>query len=75
MVGLVAAYEARHSLWTICRAIPRFSLWMVPMIATVHLLQPRFGLGLALAGGWVAYLSLLIPFTARHWRQIEEEIE
>jgi hypothetical protein len=71
MVGLVAAYEARHSLWTICRAIPQFTLWMVPTMAFIHVLQPRLGLGLALAIGWVVYLALLIPFTARHWQQIE----
>jgi hypothetical protein len=71
MVGLVAAYEARHSLWTICRAIPQFTLWMVPTMAVIHVLQPRLGLGWALAIGWVVYLALLIPFTARHWQQIE----
>jgi hypothetical protein len=28
-------------------------------------------LGLALVIGWVVYLALLIPFTARHWQRIE----
>jgi hypothetical protein len=71
MVGLVAAYEARHSLWTICRAIPQFTLWMAPTLAVIHVLQPHLGLGLALVIGWVVYLALLIPFTARHWQRIE----
>lgn len=71
MVGLVAAYEGRHSLWTISRAIPQFTLWMAPTMAVIHVLQPRLGLGGALAIGWVVYLALLIPFTARYWQRIE----
>lgn len=71
MVGLVAGYEARHSLWTMCRAIPQFTQWMVPTICVIHVLQPHIGLGWALAVGWVVYLSLLIPMTWRHWQQLE----
>jgi hypothetical protein len=63
MVGLVAAYEGRHSLWTMCRAIYRFALWGIPMMATVHVAQSYVGIGLspALMLGWAVYLSLMIP--------------
>ena len=75
MVGLVAAYEARHSLWTICRTIPAFSLCMLPMMAVIHVAQPYTGLGGGLGLGWVVYLALLIPSTLRHWRLTEEQVE
>ncbi len=72
MVGLVAAYEGRHSLWTMCRTVAAFQLWIIPMMATVHVAQPHIGLGSALVLGWLVYLSLMIPMTLRHWRMTEQ---
>jgi hypothetical protein len=74
MVGIVAAYEARHSLWTICRAIPVFSVCTLPMMAVIHVTQPYLGLGGALGAGWIVYLALFIPATLRHWRLNEEQV-
>ena len=68
MVGVVAAYEARHSLWTITRQIPVLMITLVPLHATVRLLQGRLGLGPALACGWVVFLAVLVPLGRRMWR-------
>lgn len=59
MVGVVAAYEARNSLWTIVRRIPWFIIVMTPMIAVIRLSQDRLGLPRALALGWPVFLTLL----------------
>ena len=68
MVGVVGAYEARHSLWTMGRQIPTWMVGMIPMLSVIRLTQGRLGLPLALALGWVAFLCVLIPLTARQWR-------
>ncbi len=68
MVGVITAYEARHSLWTICRQIPAFIIIAVPMMATCFLLQNRVGMGWALAAGWVVLLSAGSLFTRWMWQ-------
>lgn len=70
MVGVVAAHEARHSLWTLGRQIPVLMLAMPPMLAVCRLTQARIGLGPALALGWPVYLILLALLTWRMWRQL-----
>ena len=72
MVGVVAAYEARHSLWTICRQIPVFMLCMVPLLIVAHLAQPRVGMGASLALGWATFLCILLPLTRSMWKANEE---
>lgn len=67
MVGVVAAYEARHSLWTISRQIPVLTIVSVPMMMTCRLVQSHLGLGPGLAIGWCVFLLLLIPLTRRMW--------
>ena len=69
MVSIVAAYEARHSLWTICRQIPLLILCMLPMMGTVHIAQAHMPFGLALLVGWVVFLALLLPTMRRYWRR------
>ncbi|OGD11986.1 MAG: hypothetical protein A2Y86_01800 [Candidatus Aminicenantes bacterium RBG_13_62_12] len=61
MVGVVASYESRRNLGLLCRAMPDFLLAMVPMMAAVRLVQPRLGLGAALALGWLIFLPSLWP--------------
>lgn len=70
MVGVAAAYEARHSLWTLARGIPAFLIAMVPMLAICRLTQGPLGLGPALALGWVAFLAVLAPLNACLWRRV-----
>ncbi len=55
MVSVVAAYEARHSLWTMTRQIPVMMLTLGPMMVAIHLAQPRLGPVGALLIGWVVF--------------------
>ncbi len=59
MVGVVAAYEARNSLWAIVRRIPWIALLLVPMMSLMRLTQNRIGLLTALAVAWALFLVLL----------------
>jgi len=68
MVGVVGAYESRYSLWTMGRQITSWMIGMVLMQSAIRLAQPRLGLPLALAAGWLAFLALLLPLTRRQWR-------
>jgi hypothetical protein len=62
MVGVVAAYEARNSLWTIVRRIPWVMLLMTPTMIVIRLTQERLGLPAALAVAWPLLLFLLWIF-------------
>ena len=66
MVGLVAAYEARNSLWTIVRRIPWLILLMLPVMALIRLTQAHIGLPVALALAWPLYLTLLWGFRKQY---------
>lgn len=69
MVGLITAYEARHSLWTISRQIPIFMAPMICMMAAIRLAQEPWGIGWALLIGWAVFLAILVPVTlAQHAR-------
>lgn len=59
MVTVIAAYEARNSLWTIVRRIPWVILMMTPMMAVIRLMQARIGVPWALALSWPLLLALL----------------
>lgn len=62
MVGVLAAYEARHSLWTMSRQIPFVMLSLLPMMVTMKL-SYSFGAGWSLACGWAVFLLVLWPVT------------
>jgi hypothetical protein len=59
MMGVITAYEARASLWTICRQVPAVMIALTSMMMTVRLLQPSMGIGPALAVGWLAHLLII----------------
>ena len=61
MLGVIAAYEARGCLWTMSRAVPAIILGVLPMIATIHLTQDRYGLNVALAFGVAVFLCVFWP--------------
>jgi hypothetical protein len=65
MVGTIAAYEARHSLWTIGRQIPILIVTAGPMIAVMWVAQHWLGASIpvSLAAGWAAFLAIMIPLT------------
>ncbi|NQT21049.1 MAG: hypothetical protein HQ592_15180 [Planctomycetes bacterium] len=67
MVGVVTAYEARHSLHAVCRQIHALMLAFVPMAVTIYLVQDRLGLGRALLVGWCVYALVAVPLTWRMW--------
>jgi hypothetical protein len=70
MVSIVAAYEARHSLWTLGRQLPVLFIAMVPMVGAVRLAQAPLGFGLALLIGWAVFLSLYVPLSwSRSFKQ------
>lgn len=65
MVGVVASYEGRHCLWTLCRQIPVVMLTMLPMMVAMRIIYPLGGMAWAVIGGWVVLLALLIPLSLR----------
>lgn len=67
MVGVIAAYESRYSLWTIGRQIPILMLTLAPMMAVIHIMQKFTSTSWALMGGWIVFLLLLYPFTRHLW--------
>ncbi len=71
MVGVVATYEARHSLWTMVRQTPLVILSLGSMAASMWVAQQAFRLTIpeSLAVGWPACLAVLIPATVARWRR------
>lgn len=74
MVGVVASFESRTCLGSVCRAMPDFMFAMIPMMAVVRVAQPRLGLGLALAAGWLVFLPMLAPLF-RDFRSVKNPAE
>ena len=72
MVTLITAYEARHSLWTVCRQLNVFGFAFVGMIVTIWLVQQRLSLGVSLAAGWIVFLLVIVPLTWKTWFSIPE---
>lgn len=75
MVGIVAAYEARQSLWTISRQIPIVMLTMGTMIVTMRIFQGFLGPYWSLAVGWCVFLCILIPTTRKIWKKQYGEVK
>lgn len=57
MVGVVASYESRHSLWTIVRRIAWLLVLMPPMMAAIRLMQPHVGTPAAVLLAWPVFLT------------------
>lgn len=72
MVGVIASYEGRHCLWTLSRQIPVLIIAMLPMMVTIHILQPAVGTGWALGAGWLVFMAILLPFTHRQWAAMSD---
>jgi hypothetical protein len=67
MVGVIAAYEARKSLWAISRQAPVVMVTTVPLMIACRLAQPRFGLYGGLGIGWIVFGVILVPLTRHMW--------
>lgn len=63
MVGIVGAYEARHSLWTMGRQVPVMMLTVIPMMSSIYLAQRVLTLPAALVIGWLVFVTTLFIFT------------
>ena len=59
MVGVFAAYEARFSLWTVCKQIPIVMITILAMLIACYLAQPGFGIAGSLIIGWIVFLVVL----------------
>jgi hypothetical protein len=70
MVGTIAVYEARRSLWTISRQIPILIVTAGPMMAAMWLVQHFFhaSIPLSLLAGWGVFLSIMAPVTLAQMR-------
>lgn len=69
MVGVIASYESRHSLWTNCRQIPIIMLTLTPMMVAIYLAEHHFHqqAGWSLALGWLVLFATLLPMTRDVW--------
>lgn len=62
MVGVIAAYETRNSLYTTARRMPEIIISSLGMLITCRLLQDRIGLIPSLIPGIAAYIIALMLF-------------
>ena len=69
MLGVIASYEARTCLRSICRQWIVILICYVPMLSTCWLLQDRLGLGGSLAVSWLVLLGCLIPLMRIIWKR------
>ena len=75
MVGVIAAYESKSTLWTLCRQVPTVLLTLGAMIAAIFILQNIIGLYFALAAGWVVFLIALTPFFRHQLKNSEHPVD
>ena len=69
MVSVVALYEARYCLRTICRQMDVLVFAMLPVMITMRLVQPLTGYQWALVPGWCVFLAIMLPWMRRAWRR------
>ncbi|MCL2645831.1 MAG: hypothetical protein FWD61_02370 [Phycisphaerales bacterium] len=62
IMGMISAYEARNSLYTLTRHAPILILLLVPTISTIIVAQNYLPLPPALLAGWAVYLPLMFLF-------------
>ncbi len=68
MVGVIAAYEARNSLWTMVRQIPVLMLALLALMVVLRLGREALGVPGSLAVGWVVFLAALTALRGAWWR-------
>ena len=74
MVLVVASYETRYNLGSVCAALPDFMFAMVPMMAVVRLVQPQTGLPAALGVGWIGFIFLQALLVRDFWGPRHQEV-
>jgi hypothetical protein len=70
MVGTIAVYEGRRSLWTIGRQIPILMITAGPMMGAMWIAQQILGASvpLSLLAGWAVFLAVFVPVSLHHMR-------
>lgn len=69
MLGVIASYETRRTLYTTSRIIPVSCLAFGATFAICRLLQDRIGLSAALLSGLLAYAGLILIFRKEELRE------
>ena len=67
MIGIFASYEGRTNLPAVCRTITYFMFASVPMLIVIRLMQPHFGVGIAMFFGWLVFIPMLYPLIRDFW--------
>jgi len=73
MVGVISSYEARHSLWAVCRQVQAFVIAFVPLLIVSHLLQPALGIERSLIAALIVYGIVLSLVTKWMWKKESDE--
>lgn len=70
MVGTIAVYEGRRSLWTIGRQIPVLMVTAGPMMAAMWITQALLGASVpvSLLAGWAVFLAAFVPVSLSQMR-------
>lgn len=74
VVGVIAAYESRHSLWTIMRAAALMMLTITPMMVVIRLATPYVGLGFAILLGWIVHVPVAAYFLRDFRRRLPADL-
>jgi uncharacterized membrane protein SirB2 len=71
MVGVIAAYETRNSMWTMTRQAPLVVVSIGCMVAAMWIVQQQFGWEMvpSLGIGICLWASVLVPVTLVRWRR------
>jgi len=75
MVGVIAVYEGRSMLSSMCRQIPGIMITLVGLMMVARLTYGTLGLAGSLVAGWAAFLLVLKPINRWVWETgIDAEI-
>jgi len=70
MVGVIAAYEARFMLASVCRQMPVVMICLVSLMMTLKVVSSMTNFWVGLAAGWVVFLLVLKTTGNFLWRQL-----
>jgi hypothetical protein len=69
LIGVITAYEARRSLWTVARQTSEVMMAVTAMNVTSHLAAPFVGLAPSLTLAWVAWAAVAAPGMRFLWQR------
>ncbi|MDZ4741938.1 MAG: hypothetical protein SGI98_00790 [Verrucomicrobiota bacterium] len=71
LVGILGAYESRHSLWTMSRQFPRMILCILALIVVTRFAGHVMPLPFALVIGWLVALPLLWKISVKDMHALD----